>query len=140
MSGRKADTTSDPGHIIYLRSSHVVLVLLLLWAVSSGKYVEESHLHCEDVPSKVSTQCLPSLPPHSQAEGCENAKMDSLLCSFFHRTFRNSGLLHGLGKMKRPLSPVLCHKRVKNNNLLGGDHTVRFFFLFSCALSSHRHP
>ena len=51
-----------------------------------------------------------------------------------------STTLTGRRTWKRPLFPVLCHRRVRNNKLLHGDHTGSFFFLFSGAFSFHRRP
>lgn len=106
MSGRKANIASDTVHIIYLISSHVVL--LLPWVVFSGDDMLESGLHFENVNSKVSTQPFNLLQAHSQQKE--------------------------LKILERSPTLVLCDRTVRNSKLLHELHTGSFFFLlFRCS-------
>ena len=79
------------GHILQcqqsLRSCHFLLFFLLLWVVFSSIYVEETHQHLENIPSKVSTHLPHQLLPTS-------------------RTFKVD-----FEMLKRPISPILCLRR-----------------------------
>lgn len=98
-----------------LRSSNVILFLvrLLFPVVFSGGVMLRSYF-C------IMRMCL------------QRHQHNPFIC--FHHTHRQKDL----EILKGPPSPVLCYRRVGNNELPHGDQAVSFSLLSSCALSSHR--